>query len=321
MTTSSTSQPTAIEFPSGNGRCVGALWLPAGADDAAPLPVVLLAHGLGGTFAMGLAAYAERFAAAGVAAVAFDYRSFGESPGEPRNEISIPRQRQDWHAAIAFAKQDERFDSERIAIWGSSFAGGHVIAVGAEHPELAAVVSQCPFTDGLASALRLNPLSSLRVSARGVADVVATAFGARVRVPVAGTSPGAALMTAPDALPGYRRLLSVAGDEAMLSVPAKVGLAIPLARPGSRLRKLRVPTLVCICEGDSVAPDGATRRYVRHAHNANVDAREYPFGHFDIYQGPGFEQVAGDQTEFLVQQLIGASAPAVQDAAAETASS
>ena len=37
---------------------------------------------------------------------------------------------------------------KRIALWGSSFSGGHVVATAADDPAIAAVVSQAPFTDG-----------------------------------------------------------------------------------------------------------------------------------------------------------------------------
>ena len=67
-------------------------------------------------------------------------------------------------------------DRTRIAVWGSSFGGGHAITVASRHPELRAAVAQCPFTDGLASALALGPVASLRmipVLARDLAAKVA----------------------------------------------------------------------------------------------------------------------------------------------------
>ena len=42
-----------------------------------------------------LPGYAERFAAAGFAALAFDYRRFGASEGEPRNQLDPHDQLQD----------------------------------------------------------------------------------------------------------------------------------------------------------------------------------------------------------------------------------
>jgi alpha-beta hydrolase superfamily lysophospholipase len=61
-----------------------------------------MAHGLSGTRRDRLGAFAERFAAAGIAALVFDHRGFGDS-GEP--DLFIPkRQMEHWHAAIGFAR-------------------------------------------------------------------------------------------------------------------------------------------------------------------------------------------------------------------------
>ncbi len=109
-----------------------------------------------------LDAYAERFAAAGWSVLVFDYRHLGASGGEPRQILDIGRQRADWHAALAFARTLPEVDVNRIALWGSSFGGGHVLRVASEDTRIAAIVAQCPFTDGPASLrarIRTGPLS------------------------------------------------------------------------------------------------------------------------------------------------------------------
>jgi hypothetical protein len=55
----------------------------------------------------GLWAYPERFAAARIAALAFDYRHFGDSDGEPRQLLDIGRQLEDWRAALVFVRSLE----------------------------------------------------------------------------------------------------------------------------------------------------------------------------------------------------------------------
>jgi pimeloyl-ACP methyl ester carboxylesterase len=55
-------------------------------------PVVVMAHGFGGTKDSGLEPFAERIASAGADVFAFDYRGFGASEGQPRQTISIKRQ-------------------------------------------------------------------------------------------------------------------------------------------------------------------------------------------------------------------------------------
>ena len=114
-----------------------------------------MAHGFSGVREQRLDAYAERFAAAGLAVLVFDYRHFGASQGEPRQLLSIaPPARADWRAAVAHARYLLEVDPKRVAVWGTSFSGGHVVAVAAADPAIAAVVSQAPFTDGLSAIAR-----------------------------------------------------------------------------------------------------------------------------------------------------------------------
>lgn len=173
MTTAHSFTRQDITFPSGDSTCAGWLYLPTGVTSP---PVVVLGHGLGATREMRLDAFAERFAQAGIAAVAFTYRHFGDSGGHPRQLLSIKRQLADWDAALAHVKTRSDVDRSRVAVWGSSFGGGHAITVASRHPELRAAVAQCPFTDGLASALALGPLASLRMT-----PVLARDLATRVR--------------------------------------------------------------------------------------------------------------------------------------------
>ena len=137
-----------LRFRSGDAECAAVLIRP---DATEPVPCVVLGHGFGAVKEGGPIRVAERYAEAGFAGLAFDYRHFGESGGEPRQLLDIGRQLDDWRAAIAYARTLDGIDGERIALWGSSFAGGHVIAIAAGDPRVAAVVSQVPYTDGIAT--------------------------------------------------------------------------------------------------------------------------------------------------------------------------
>ena len=77
-----------ITFDSNGDTCAAWLFLPEGVERP---PVVILGHGLGATREMRLDAFAERFAQAGIAALAFTYRHFGDSTGQPRQLLSIKR--------------------------------------------------------------------------------------------------------------------------------------------------------------------------------------------------------------------------------------
>ena len=61
-----------------------------------------------------------------------------------------------WRAAVAYARGLERIEPTRIALWGSSFSGGHVIETAARDDRVAAVIAQVAFIDGFANLLRLG---------------------------------------------------------------------------------------------------------------------------------------------------------------------
>jgi dienelactone hydrolase len=288
---------TDVGFVSGDAECRGWLYRPQG--DVAPL--VILGHGLGATREMGLDAYAERFQDAGLAALCFTYRFFGDSGGLPRQLLDIDAQLADWAAALAYARGLAGVDPARIAIWGSSFGGGHVIEVAARDGQVAAVVSQCPFTDGVASIRAMDSRTvagDLLLAAR---DELRRVTGASpVRVPVVGPPGSSALMTAPDAESGYRALIPP-GFEVDDQVAARIVNRIGFYRPGRSAARVTAPILFCICERDSVAPAAAALRHAAQAPRAEL--KRYPIGHFDIYKGEPFETAVRDQTDFLQRHL------------------
>jgi dienelactone hydrolase len=289
---------TDVEFPSGDARCAAWLYRPLKLERP---PLVVLGHGFGATREMRLDAYAERFAEAGLACLVFTYRHFGDSGGEPRQLLDVGRQLSDWAAALAYARALPNIDARRIAIWGTSFGGGHVIEMAARDGRVAAVVSQCPFTNGLASLRALGPKSNAKVLPLAIRDLVAARRRAEpVLVPLIGPPGSAAMMTALVAAPGYRALIP-ADLDFRNGAAARIAFQVGRYRPGRSARNVACPILFCICERDSITPAKTTRRYARHAPRAEI--KTYPIGHFDIYLGEAFEQAVSDQTEFLVRHL------------------
>ncbi|MHC8333939.1 MULTISPECIES: alpha/beta hydrolase [Pseudomonas] len=291
-----------IRFDSGETYCSAWLYLPVGVEKP---PIVVLGHGLGAVREMRLDAFSERFAAAGIATLAFTYRYFGDSGGRPRQLMSVKRQLADWDAALDFVKGCADVDGRRVAVWGSSFGGGHAITVASRHPELLAAISQCPFTDGLASAAALGVKGSLQVAPVLLRDFAAKLLGRPpVMVPIAAAPGQPALMNAHDALPGYLALVPK-GMVFVNHVAARVLPEIMAYRPGRSASKVKFPILFCVSTTDTVTPPEQTIALVRKAPHG--ETRLYSAGHFEFYMGEAFEELVKDQTQFLTKHLLGSS--------------
>ena len=270
------------------------LWHPEGATGA-----VVLGHGLSAVRDQRLPAYAERFAAAGLAALVFDYRHFGASGGEPRQLLDINRQLEDWRSAFAYARGLDQIT--RVGLFGSSFGGGHALSIAAEEPAVAAVVAQCPMTDGLKASLMTPKLTAAKLSKVALQDQLGSYLGRRPKlIPAVGRPGELALMSADDAVPGFASITPP--DSAWINaVAARVGLTIGLYRPGRRAALIACPLLVCVCDNDSLVDVEASDKVARDAPQGEV--AHYPIGHFDIYTGEWFERAVTRQAEFLARHL------------------
>ncbi|MCW4353646.1 alpha/beta hydrolase [Hoyosella sp. YIM 151337] len=292
---------TDVTFPAGDGTCAAWLYQASSAHSAGKQPIIVMAHGLGGVREMRLDAFAERFQAAGYACLVFDYRHFGASSGEPRQLLDIGRQLEDWTAAVAHARTIDGIDSARVVVWGTSFGGGHAIITAARDHRIAAAIVQCPFTDGLASTRAIPALTTAKLTALAVRDHVAALRGADpVRVATYGPPGSTALMSAPDAEPGIRAI-TPAGVQVPSEVAARFALQIVRHFPGRYARKVQCPILFVICESDTVAPAGPTRKYAAQAPRGEVTLTAA--GHFDIYVGDDFERNVADQLAFLARHV------------------
>jgi fermentation-respiration switch protein FrsA (DUF1100 family) len=289
-----------VTFSSGGVDCAAWLFRP---DREGPCPLVVMAHGFSATRELRLDAYAERFCDSGLGVLVFDYRHFGASAGQPRQLLGIRMQQDDYRAAVSYARALEWVDSARVALFGTSFSGGHVLAVAARDQRIAAVVSQCPFTDGLASLPKLGPANIAKATVAGLRDQLADLVGrAPQYIPAVGPPGSFAVMTTPDSQPGFEALLP---PESRWEnrVAARIALRVASYRPGRSAAKVACPVLFCVCDGDTVAPAKTTLKYARAAPRGEI--KHYPVGHFDIYLGETWERAVADQTEFFSRCLAG----------------
>jgi acetyl esterase/lipase len=283
-------QREAVRIQTASGDAIAATVYRPTDSAAERVPCVVM--GAGGTLTQrdGIPAYAERFAAAGIAALSFDYRHWGDSEGEPRRLISIPRQLADWRSAVAHARAAAGVDPDRIAVWGMSFGGGHAISAAAEDARIAAVVALVPMADGLAFSLSRR---FARFSARAVADRLR-----KRKRPLPAAGPAAAFP--PEELPSLERLGAASGWRNEVNVA--LDHPMPAYRPVRRARRIGAPVLVQLGERDNLAPRRAVERVARQAPHGEL--RRYPIDHFGCFSPEHVDEVAGDQIEFLSIHLL-----------------
>lgn len=288
-----------IAFASGGKICRAWLYRPP-ADRNGRRPCIVMAHGLGGTKDAGLEPYATRFAEAGYVVLLFDYRHFGSSDGEPRQLVSVRRQLQDWAGAISHARRLPGVDPEEVALWGTSFSGGHVIVAAARDKNIAAVSAQCPMVDAPAASLNTiryaGPGVFLKLFLAGVMDQFCGALGmAPLRVPLVASPGETAAMSSPDSAPGYGAIVP---PHWVNAVCARSALSIVGYRPVAFARRVRCPALIQVCLEDSVAPPRPAMAAAARI-GAGATLQLYDCGHFDIYVGRHFERASTEQLDFF----------------------
>ena len=158
-----------------------------------PAPAILLCHGWGGRKQHLLELYAPYFAAAGNVVMVFDYRTWGDSDGKPVPAAAEPMLTEpgehtirvrvirevvdpvdhvtDVRAALAYLLAEPGVDPGRVGLFGSSYGGGHVLAVAGTDDRVRAVVAQIGgYGYPTSSEFRQRARQQAADKARGVLD-------------------------------------------------------------------------------------------------------------------------------------------------------
>jgi uncharacterized protein len=268
-------------------------------DRPGPHPAVVMAHGFAAVKAGGLAAFAKRFRSEGFTAVVFDYRQWGDSSGQPRDEVSVTRQREDYRTVIDWAVADPNIDAARIFVWGTSFSGMHVVEIAATDARLRGAIAQNPLVDGLAAMTMVPPTRSLRLFAVGVLDRLGSLLGRPPRYIPAGVAPGefGAVANAA-AFAGLEIIRPKDGSEWHNRVAARSLLDLAVRRPVQKAAEISCPILLVVAEHDTIAPVGPALRVAERAPNAELFRSRGD--HYDVYEGgQDYDRVIEVEVEFL----------------------
>jgi uncharacterized protein len=297
-----------IEFDAEGATLRGWLYRLQAAGTA---PVVVMAHGYNCLKEFYLDRYAAAIAAAGHAVLAYDHRNFGDSDGEPRQELDPWVQVRDYRNAITFAQTLEGIDPDRIGVWGSSYAGGHVLVVAAIDRRVGCVVSQVPTISGWQSTLRRTPPQALATQRQAFdADRLNRFQGgppAMVPMVVDPTAGGAASHASSDAWEFFTGAHAPPEDQWRFEhwrneITLRSLELYSEYEPGSFIERIApTPLLMIVGDGDVVCPtDLALGAFNRAREPKRLEL--YPGGHFSAYTDQ-FERASSAAAAWFAEHL------------------
>jgi dienelactone hydrolase len=308
MAQRATVRAEPADFTSQRTRCAATLYRPPGSATTGDPPVVVMAHGFGLQRRYGLPAFAERFAERGLAVLAFDYRSLGESDGDPRN-LALPfEQITDWRAAVSHARTLDGVNGDRIGVWGFSLGGGGAFITAARE-DVDAYVGQTPILDGARTVSyivrQMGPAYGLRTTAAGLRDLGHKYTGREpYYIPVWGSYPDdlPALPT-PGSKEGHEAVVGAAANDPTVNrCGARTFVTFGLYRPIREAHKVECPALIIAGANDQLAPKSAIDATV--ARLSDVRCVTIETDHFGAFFGDCFEEVVELEGAFLEQHLL-----------------
>jgi uncharacterized protein len=253
-------------------------------DGPGPHPAITMAHGYAGVKEHCLERFARAFADDGFVVLVHDHRGFGSSGGEPRHDVDPWRQIADWRRAITFVENRPEVDPARIGLWGTSYAGGHAIVLGATDRRLRAVVAQVPTISGFEQGLRRVPPDGVAALEEAFAeDERAQARGEPLRYQaIVDADPAVpAAYRARDAIDFYLQPLPGVAWENTVTVRST--RAARMYEPGVWVGRVSpTPLLMVVALNDTITvTDLALAAYERGLEPKRLQL--VPGGHFDAY--------------------------------------
>ena len=275
-------------------KCSGILYKPSELKNK--VPAIIMANGFGAVKEMYLPEIARIWAKEGFVVLVFDYRYFGESEGSPRGRLYPNEQLSDYRCAISFVKSLSYVDENRICVWGTSFSGGHVLALLAfPSPGLRCGIAQVPNVTTHKVALSyfgsLEPLMELAESDRKI-----ICSGKYTTVPIV-SKEGFAVLIREEAynfymeyamkFPTFRNFITLDSLERILQY-----------YPGSYAEIIRKPILFLIAEKDTTTPSEFIQDAIERV-PADKEVIKVSTEHFKIYFPPLLTDIAMKELEWL----------------------
>lgn len=292
-----------VAFSSEGLKCSGFLYKPSFEPQATRLPAIVMAHGLSGVKEQALPQVAEIFAQNGFVTLVFDYRFFGGSEGEPRNQVFPLEMVEDYRNAITWISELPEVDSERIGIWGTSLSGGIVLYTATFDKRVKAVVAQVPAIFNPVISFGRNPaawdndsktISNDRLERfrTGVINYIAIVNQPGQPCVLPGEKAYDFFMSTTETAPNWRNQMTVESIEKMreFDVVSSIGLLSP------------TPTMFIPADTDGLIPiESVVSIYDKISEPKFLVS--LPISHFEIYRDPWLSKAADIASEWYQTYL------------------
>ncbi len=292
-----------ITYLSEGLKCGGLLYIPSLKKRATQLPAIVMAHGLSGVKEQALPQVAEKFADAGFLTLVFDYRFFGDSEGEPRNQVFPLEMVEDYRNAITWISELSEVDPGRIGIWGTSLSGGISLYTSTFESRVKAVVVQVPAIFNPVTRFNRSPdtwakdsdtiskdrLDRFRTGTVNYIDIVALP-GQQCVLP--GKEAYDFFMSTKETAPNWRNRMTVESIEKMREFD--VISSIELLSP--------TPVMFIPAENDGLIPiESISSVFEKISEPKSMIP--LPITHFEIYRDPWLSRAANIAIDWFTQHL------------------
>jgi uncharacterized protein len=134
-----------VSFTSGGETVVGHLYIPAGASASSKAPAAVVTGAWMTIKEQMSGRYAKELAERGVVALAFDFRTWGESGGKQRAMENPTSKTADIQAAVSFLQTRAEVDASRLGGLGICASAGYMAAAAANSPAIKSVSFVAPW--------------------------------------------------------------------------------------------------------------------------------------------------------------------------------
>ncbi len=261
-----------------------------------------MAHGFGCDRAFVLPKAAEFFASHGFCVLLFDYRTFGDSGGEPRYNVDPITQGEDWLAAIQYAQKLDNVDAANTVLWGTSYSGGHVLVAAAKANNIKAVLALVPYVGGEGAEIDVPLSYQIKGGAAAIWDVISSKlFNKPYYVKMAASPPEFSIGNSEEVVQEFAHMVPK-GYPWANRVQAKCLLKIGPYNPVDYAVDIHCPVLLIGAVDDNVT----TIESIRNAHKTLKSSTliELEGRHFQVYQDKVFAGVLERQLNFLGETFV-----------------